>query len=156
MPTLSVRRAIVSSFAGLTISLAPTIAASQIPAPGSPEFPVPLEIAVPVAAINYQFAPAEVRITTGTTVAWINGDPVEHTVTQDDLAFDSGSFGLGGVYMLTFTSPGVYQYYCVPHGNVGLVGMSGVVIVEDPLPPTDIPPMDIPPAEPAPEEAPVG
>jgi plastocyanin len=87
-----------------------------------------------VAQANIAFDPQALSTVTGTTITWINQDSVQHTVTADDGSFDSGLLGQGGVFSVTFSTPGTYMYYCVPHGGPGGVGMSGVVIVEEPSP----------------------
>jgi plastocyanin len=82
---------------------------------------------------NYAFSPAQLTITAGTTVTWINQDSVGHTVTEGSpdsptppaqRTFDSsnGTDGAnvltiapGKSYSFTFTTPGEYDYYCLPH-----------------------------------------
>ncbi len=71
------------------------------------------------------FVPAEVRIRAGEAVAWINSDPVEHTVTSDDGSWGSRLLREGERYVRVFPQPGRYTYHCVPHPQ-----MTGVVIVE--------------------------
>ncbi len=78
------------------------------------------------------FAPTEVHITPGQTVLWNNTDFIGHTVTADDNSFDSGDMEPGDTFSQTFTDPGTYQYYCVPHGSPGLVGMAATIVVDDP------------------------
>ncbi len=78
------------------------------------------------------FAPTEVHITPGQTVLWNNTDFIGHTVTADDNSFDSGDMEPGDTFSQTFTNPGTYQYYCVPHGSPGLVGMAATIVVDDP------------------------
>ena len=51
------------------------------------------------------------------------------TVTWDDKSVDSGLFGQGETFSYTFTAPGTYSYYCIPHGSPGS-GMHGSVIVQ--------------------------
>ena len=80
---------------------------------------------------SISFKPAEVHILPGQTVLWTNSDPFQHTVTADDGSFDSGLVDPGGAFAQGFDAPGVYQYYCQPHGAAGRVGMSGVVVVDD-------------------------
>ena len=82
---------------------------------------------------NYAYNPAQLTITAGTTVTWINQDSIGHTVTEGNpdspksasqRLFDS-SHGTDGVnvitippgksYSFTFTTPGEYDYYCLPH-----------------------------------------
>ena len=82
---------------------------------------------------NYAYNPAQLTITAGTMVTWINQDTVGHTVTEGNpdspkssstRIFDS-SHGTDGAevitiqpgksYSFTFTTPGEYEYYCIPH-----------------------------------------
>lgn len=72
------------------------------------------------------FTPSEVRIRAGEAVAWINSDPVEHTVTSDDGTWGSRMLREGERYVRVFAEPGRYTYHCVPHPQ-----MTGVVIVEE-------------------------
>ncbi|MER3449427.1 MAG: hypothetical protein C4315_06555, partial [Chloroflexota bacterium] len=81
---------------------------------------------------NIAFSPRTITVTPGTTVVWVNQDPVAHTVTADDGSFDSGLIQPGGTYQRTFQQPGTYPYHCRPHGGPGGVGMSGVVVVQAP------------------------
>lgn len=69
--------------------------------------------------------PREVRIRAGQAVSWINRDPLVHTVTSDDAAWDSGELAEGRHYTRVFPRPGRYAYHCTPHPQ-----MRGVVIVE--------------------------
>jgi plastocyanin len=101
-----------------------------------------------VNAQTLHFTPDTLEVAAGTTVVWNNLDPFAHTVTSDDGIFDSGMFNTGESYSLTFTTPGRYQYYCIPHGNAGLSGMSGVVVVTDPAA------LPQPESEPAPSDVP--
>ena len=54
-------------------------------------------------------------IPVGTTVTWTNEDTTMHTVTAVDDSFDSGYYGEGESWSYTFTEPGEYEYYCIPH-----------------------------------------
>ncbi|MDQ3518077.1 MAG: cupredoxin family copper-binding protein [Gemmatimonadota bacterium] len=64
---------------------------------------------------NFAFAPGRLEIAAGTTVQWKNNDPVAHTVTATDGSFDSGLIEFGKTYRRTFSKPGTYTYYCIPH-----------------------------------------
>lgn len=59
-----------------------------------------------------------------------------HTVTSclgNPEVFDSGTFDTGDAFEVTFTHPGRWSYYCIPHGadlgNGTATGMSGTVTV---------------------------
>lgn len=54
-------------------------------------------------------------VAAGTTVTWKNDDAMLHTVTDVDGAFDSGFFGEGESWSMTFDEPGEYEYFCLPH-----------------------------------------
>ena len=82
--------------------------------------------AVKAGIKSFTFQPSPIEITTGTTVAWTNNDPVEHSVTAGDGSFDSGLIASGATWRHTFTKPGTYQYSCRPHPF-----MKGVVIVRE-------------------------
>jgi plastocyanin len=84
---------------------------------------------VDVAMVNFSFSPAQLIVRAGATVTWTNNDAVDHTATSDDGAWDSGLFGGGGTFSFTFDEPGIYPYYCMPHGGPGGQGMSGTIIV---------------------------
>ncbi len=71
----------------------------------------------------FQFQPSPLDVATGTNVTWTNGDDIEHTVTSGTPeertgAFDSGSFGKGGTFGFTFTTPGDYPYFCARHESM--------------------------------------
>src|SRR5919199_3252036 len=88
---------------------------------------------------SISFKPSEVHILPGQTVLWTNSDPFQHTVTADDGSFDSGLIDPGATFSQEFDAPGVYQYYCQPHGAAGLNGIAPFVVVDDPnaVPSTD-------------------
>lgn len=57
----------------------------------------------------------ELSVPVGTTVRWINGDPVAHTVTADDDSWTSPLIGPGDVFEHTFTRAEQVSYHCTPH-----------------------------------------
>jgi plastocyanin len=91
-----------------------------------------------------RYEPEMITITVGQTVRWKNVSIMTHTVTDDpslakkpDSAvlppgaepFDSGHIVSGKEFSHTFTVPGTYRYFCIPHESSG---MTGSVIVEAP------------------------
>lgn len=71
---------------------------------------------------NFEFRPTAVRIAPGTTVVWLNRDPVEHDVMV--LATESASLSenvksplvaRGERIAITFNRPGTYGYNCSVH-----------------------------------------
>ncbi len=106
---------------------APPAPPAAAPAP-APAAPAPAAASAAVNVQNFAFDPMDLTVAAGTTVTWTNNDSVSHTVTWDDKSVDSGLFGQGQTFSFTFTQPGTYGYYCIPHGSPGS-GMHGTVIV---------------------------
>ena len=71
--------------------------------------------AVEVDVVAFAYQPTDLSVPVGTTVVWKNFDPVAHTVTDIDYAYDSGLFEEAGTFSKTFDTPGVYTYFCLPH-----------------------------------------
>lgn len=70
------------------------------------------------------YRPASIEIEAGTTVEWVNGDPLAHTVTAADTTFDSGLIEPGRSWRRTFPVPGTWRFACTPHPF-----MRGVIVV---------------------------
>jgi len=87
---------------------------------------------VTVEIKNLKFEPAELVVPAGTTVRWVNLDPVDHDVTSGesvigratrgmkqtkfpDDKFASGLFGKDKSFSVTFDEKGEYKYYCNIH-----------------------------------------
>ncbi|ELS01387.1 plastocyanin [Xenococcus sp. PCC 7305] len=77
-----------------------------------------------------QFDPNSITINVGDTVEWVNNKMYPHNVVFSDSDIESHKqmvFSPGNTYETTFTSPGIYPYYCQPHRGAGMLGE---VIVE--------------------------
>lgn len=109
--------------------------AAPTPAPQPTAVPPPQPTAAPKAAApaatspvtiaDYAYDPQQLTVAAGTRVVWTNLDADVHTVTSEGAnLFDSGEFGQNATFTFTFTQPGEYSYYCVPHDY-----MKGKVIV---------------------------
>jgi plastocyanin len=86
-----------------------------------------------VTVTNFSFTPATLTITVGDTVRWTNvlGN---HNVVADDNSFTSGPVAPAPwEYTHVFTTNGNNPYYCALHGGPGGQGMSGAIIVENPV-----------------------
>jgi plastocyanin len=83
-----------------------------------------------------RFVPDKLKISAGTTVVWKNTGQTLHDVTtvadlaqnKSDVAlppgakpFDSGFMPPGKSFQYTFTVPGHYVYFCIPHEKDGMV-----------------------------------
>jgi plastocyanin len=74
---------------------------------------------------NFQFSPATLTVSAGTTVLWTNQDDMVHTVTSSDRVFSSPSLETDQTFTFTFTKPGTYTYFCKLHPR-----MTATVIVQ--------------------------
>jgi plastocyanin len=70
------------------------------------------------------FEPANITVEPGTTVTWVQSGNNSHTTTSYDGLWDSGMIegGSGGTFSFTFEEPGTYDYFCIPHEEMGMVG----------------------------------
>jgi plastocyanin len=86
---------------------------------------------------DYAYAPPLITIGVGTTVNWVNNGPSSHSVTADSTGgFDSGALSApktnpyggvtnGGLFQMTFATPGTYTYHCMFHPQ-----MHGTITVQ--------------------------
>lgn len=114
---------------------------------GTGAFAAPSSAGTSIEMTDNEFGPEVLRVAPGTTILWPNVGRSAHTVTADDGSWNSGSIDPGRTFRTTFSSPGTYRYFCVPHGGPGGRGMAGVVLVGDAPLPAAPPPV---PAEGAP------
>ncbi|ELZ59842.1 MULTISPECIES: halocyanin domain-containing protein [unclassified Haloferax] len=79
---------------------------------------------------GYAFAPAAVQVSPGTTVVWewTGNGGTHNVVNREDGLFESElTVSEGHTFEYTFEESGEYNYVCVPHETLGMVG---VVVVE--------------------------
>ena len=79
---------------------------------------------------NIQFSPSSVTVKKGTTVEWVNNDPVNHDVTKQtgpgpNFSSGSGNMSNGDTYKVTFNTAGTVKYQCTVHP-----GMTGTIVVK--------------------------
>jgi plastocyanin len=80
---------------------------------------------------DIDFDPADIEVTAGTTVTWVNEDVVDHTVTSGpagdpDGLFDEELASEGEDATVTFGEAGTFVYHCDLHRNmVGSVTVTG-------------------------------
>ena len=126
---IAVRVAIVAVAAAIAAALA--LLPNPARAAGNP-------IVIKMADKQPFYTPAKVAIKVGDTVDWVNDGQTVHSVStsatnaqnRNDTsmpkgaqAFDSGFVPPGGDYSYTFTVPGTYRYFCLPHEKAGMVGV---------------------------------
>ena len=73
---------------------------------------------------NFNFGPQELKVKTGTTVTWTNEDDIPHTVISLN-NFRSKALDSEDKFSFTFTTPGIYKYFCSLHPH-----MTGTIVVE--------------------------
>jgi plastocyanin len=74
---------------------------------------------------NFTFSPQTLKVSAGTTVTWKNEDDIPHTVASVTKTFKSKALDTDDSYTFTFTTPGVYEYFCSLHPH-----MKGTIVVE--------------------------
>jgi plastocyanin len=86
-----------------------------------PSAPQPAAAATSDATVkidNFTFSPADLTITPGTTVTWINNDDIPHTVVETDKTFRSKALDTDDKYSFTFTTSGEFSYFCSLHPHM--------------------------------------
>jgi plastocyanin len=76
---------------------------------------------------DFTFAPKEQKIAVGDSVTWTFVDGGHSTTSQPNqpLKWNSDVLSKGKTFKETFTKPGRYQYYCIPHRDF----MKGTIVV---------------------------
>jgi plastocyanin len=64
---------------------------------------------------NFSFGPAELAVSKGATVTWINKDDVPHTVVSTEGKFKSQALDTDEKFSFVFSDPGTFEYYCSLH-----------------------------------------
>ena len=107
------RAAAVSPASGLSTPVPPAALATLPPA--KPAHPADASGGPTVSIENFNIVPATLTVPAGTTVVWTNHDDVEHTVTASDNDFSSPAIQTDGQFSYTFSTPGIYSYFCAIH-----------------------------------------
>ncbi len=63
---------------------------------------------------DFDYSPRDLEAKVGDTITVVNADAASHTVTADDKAFDTGSFGKE-TRTFTVSAPGKFTYSCTVH-----------------------------------------
>lgn len=80
------------------------------------------------------FEKKSVEVKAGTTIKWVNEDPVDHSVWEGvpdsgKHLFKSPDYSQGADYSYTFDKPGTYEIFCNTAGH-HLIGMKMQVVVK--------------------------
>lgn len=114
-----------ASSAAPSASAASSASASTAPSASSSAGGSTTSAANAVQIKGFAFNPATITVKVGTSVTWTNGDNVNHTVTDDKGAFDSGAVASGSTFSQTFKTAGTFTYHCKIHPS-----MTATVVVQ--------------------------
>lgn len=94
---------------GLEVDAGKSIAYAKVPASAPTQSGV-----VQIAYRNIAIDPDGVRVKVGSTIRWVNYDPLPHNVVSEGgpIHFASRDFGEGGSYQLKVGKTGVIHYEC--------------------------------------------
>ena len=67
---------------------------------------------------NFTFTPAEVTVSAGTSITWVNNDDIPHTVTASNKEFKSKPLDSEDKFSFVFSAPGSYDYFCSLHPHM--------------------------------------
>ncbi len=70
---------------------------------------------VEVRMASNLYDPAELTVPAGTSVRFVNLDLDTHTVSQRGGGFESGLMFQRDTWSYTFSTPGSFEYFCLPH-----------------------------------------
>jgi len=70
---------------------------------------------VVVTIEDFVFKPAELTVSPGTKVTWVNKDEAPHTATSVDKKFNSGGLDTDDKFSFVFNDKGEYPYFCALH-----------------------------------------
>ena len=104
---------------------AATNAGERPPAPASGTS-TPATESVTVRIDGMRFEPQNITVKPGTTVTWIHGSQMPHTISGNADGMRSGTLYNGQQYSHTFNAAGSYNYSCGLHPS-----MTGSVVVEE-------------------------
>jgi plastocyanin len=114
MITATIRNVVVAAMLQVTVLTAAAI------------FSFPAKAADPVVKIdNFTFDPTKLTVKVGTTVTWYNEDDIPHAIASSTKVFKSKALDTDDKFSFTFSTPGVYEYFCSLHPH-----MTGAIVVE--------------------------
>ena len=132
------------------LALAPT----AVGAVGAQQ-PAPQNLTVSIR--EFAFSAADLMVSTGDTVTWVNEDRAPHDVTTTSAPdpFASGTLKQGQSYSYTFAAPGSYSYQCTIHPDMtasvtAMDHTAAPAAAPEPAPAEVVPPAPEIPAESAP------
>lgn len=64
---------------------------------------------------NLQFVPAEINVSVGDTIRWVNSDIVPHTATANDKSWNSNLIAAGQAWEMVVERDTFVSYFCEYH-----------------------------------------
>src|SRR5918997_2782476 len=101
----------------------PTTVPAQTTQPAESTAPAP-NSTITVDISNHAFNPAQLNVTPGTTVRFVNNDAEPHTATADNGLFDTGVLEPGSSFDVFLDGSGTANYHCELHPH-----MQGSIVV---------------------------
>lgn len=74
-----------------------------------------------IAIDGVKFQPAEITVSVGDTVVWLNKDPFPHNVTSKDGVFHSRTLDPDQSFRFHATKAGTFPYVCTLHPTMSAV-----------------------------------
>ena len=93
-------------------------------AAGSKDMPSVESVTVRINGMRFE--PANITVKPGTTVTWLQGSQMPHTISGDAEGLRSNTLYQGQKYSHTFNATGSYKYFCDLHPS-----MTGSVVVQE-------------------------
>lgn len=99
----------------------------EVPEPPANDPPQSTQTVHNVEMIGNSFSPESLTISEGDTVVWTNNGNMVHTSTSGtacdpDGSWDSGELIPGESFSYVFSAEGVFEYFCIPHCDLGMTG----------------------------------
>ncbi|MGZ2256556.1 pseudoazurin [Roseobacter sp. A03A-229] len=129
MPT---RREVVLSLSALGAASAAWACPAPAPSPEGQHSVLMLNAACGDSNTLNVFAPAILRIAPGDSVTFLATDPSHNTASKRGMIPEGAAPWNGAIdeeLTLTLTVPGIYGYICLPHYEMGMVGL--IVVGDD-------------------------
>lgn len=120
MPSTSLRfrRVITTTLTVVMLAAGQPIGASIVSAADAPKA-VAAKSAAMVTIDNFTFGPKVLTVKAGTTVTWVNGDDIPHSIVDKTRkVFRSKVLDTDDSFSFTFMEPGTYDYFCGLHPHM--------------------------------------
>lgn len=112
------RRVARAAIALLVLTVGQATSVSIVSAADAPQA-VAARNAATVTIDNFTFGPKALTVKAGTTVTWVNGDDIPHSIVDKTRkVFRSKVLDTDDSFSFTFMEPGTYDYFCGLHPHM--------------------------------------